>query len=113
MCRGYDEYYTKEHALEMIEKTKEGYNQILTELGDSTETLKVQCEEIDEEVEVHNYLLGRIDDLTDKNVLWLKTLCIGFKIWSSSSLICTILILLLVLIALLAICNIFRPQEFE
>ena len=91
----------------MIEKTKNDHNQILDELAKSSETLKIQCEDIDEELEVHNYLLGRIDDLTDKNDAMvgraMHRLENMLENYSSSSLMCTIFILLLVLIVLLAI----------
>ena len=95
--------------LEMIEKTKNDHNQILDELAKSSETLKnVQCEEdIDEELEVHNYYSGRINDLTDKNDAMvgraMHRLENMLENYSSSSLMCTIFILLLVLIVLLAI----------
>ena len=91
--------------LESVERKKLECDGILNELAKSSETLKEQCVEIDEELEVHNFLLGGIEDLTEKNeeILErnLEKLDKLLKKYSNSSLMCTIFLLLAVLVLLL------------
>ena len=92
---------------EMIEKGIEEHDKLILELAKSTETLKGQCEEIDEELDVHNYLLGRIEDLTGESEAMMEKASQRMEkllgTYSNSSLACAIFILLLILIVLLAI----------
>jgi CTP-dependent riboflavin kinase len=92
------------NELEMLETLKKEQNNVIAELSRSTDNLKSQCEDIDEELEVHNFLLGSIENLTDKNeVMMQKALERLDKIlerYSNSSLMCTIFILLTILIVI-------------
>ncbi|OMJ82912.1 hypothetical protein SteCoe_16311 [Stentor coeruleus] len=90
---------------ELIEKTKSEHNVILEELAISSETIKGQCIEIDDELDVHNRLLGKIesfadesDELVDRMSYRLGKLLEGY---SNSNLMCTIIALLVILIVLL------------
>ena len=91
--------------LEMIDKIKQDHNQIINELVDSSEILAMQCEDIDEELEVHNYLLDKINDQTEKNETLLER--VNDKLegmlenFSNSSLMCSIFILLMIRVFLI------------
>ena len=95
------------NELELIEKIKGEHNGIIDELARSSESLKSQCEDIDEELEVHDYLLGRIEDLTQANEELLDTvrnkLEKALEKYSNSSLMCTIFILIVVLVLVIVL----------
>ena len=92
---------------EEISLIKDQHNSILLDLEKSSEVLKVQCNEIDEELNLHNDYLEDIKQTTDKNQMMMERVTSKLEDmlqnYSNNSLLCTIFVLLLVLIILIAL----------
>lgn len=91
-----------EEKFEEIRLIKEKHNEILVDLERSSEILKGQCYEIDEELNLHNEVLSDITQTTDKNQVMMDNVSLKLEKllekYSNNTLICTIFVLLIVLI---------------
>lgn len=91
-----------EEKFEEIRLIKEKHNEILSELEKSSEILKGQCCEIDEELNIHNEVLGEITQTIDKNQEMMEKVALRLEKllekYSNNSFLCTIFVLLIVLI---------------
>lgn len=91
-----------EEKFEEIRLIKEKHNELLTDLERSSEVLKGQCCEIDDELNLHAEVLSDIGQTTDKNQEMMDSVSLKLEKllekYSNNSLLCTIFVLLLVLI---------------
>jgi phosphomevalonate kinase len=92
---------------EEISLIKERHNGILSDLEKSSEVLKVQCNEIDEELNLHNDYLDEIKQTTETNQRMMERVTEKLEgmleKYSNNSLLCTIFLLILVLMIVIAL----------
>ena len=93
--------------LEMIEKAKGDHDAAVEEIARSSEIVRNQCEDINDELDEHCSLLEKIEAITEKNQGFLdrnsEKLDKLLENYSNSFLMCVIFMLIAVLVVLIII----------